>query len=701
MPLPSRRSPGWIITAAVAVLALALAGSVRAPASNVVLPPGAISPSDSQRATARKIGRILEDQHYSRAAIDDKMSDTIYQRYLEFLDGQRSYFLASDIEEFNAYRSQFGEMIRTGNIDPAYLIFARFQQRNRERIQHALTLLQNEPDWTLNESFEFDRTKAPWPADQATMDELWRKRVKNDMLSLMLTGKNWQEASDVLRKRYERVLKRVDQVTNEDVFENLMNAYARAFDPHSSYFSPRSSEEYRIQMSLNYDGIGASLQLVDDYVTIMSVLDGGPAAVAGTLKINDRITGVGQGHEGPFTDVIGWRLDDVVQLIRGKAGTSVRLQVLPAGAAPGTPEEVREFVRNKVTLEAQAAHKEVKSVVRDGRTLKIGVITVPGFYQDIAAQSAGDENYRSTTRDVLKLLTQLKSENIDGLVLDLRNDGGGYLPEATALTGLFIDHGPVVQLRDTSGRLEVLDDPETAPAYNGPLGVLVDRLSASASEIFAGAIQDYHRGVILGQTTFGKGTVQSLMPLDRWPQQQGGNGQLTVTIGKFYRVTGESTQHRGVEPDVALASPLDTKEIGESALESALPWDRIAGVPFKTSTGVPPVSALAVEEDARAQHDPDYRWLMSDIAAIDSVREQRNVSLNLKVRREERARLESDRLERENSRRSAKNLPPYKSIEELEKSKDDAADVVLDQATQVMADMVISAHPQQKTARAS
>jgi carboxyl-terminal processing protease len=701
MPLPSRRSPGWIITAAVAVLALALAGSVRAPASNVVLPPGAISPSDSQRATARKIGRILEDQHYSRAAIDDKMSDTIYQRYLEFLDGQRSYFLASDIEEFNAYRSQFGEMIRTGNIDPAYLIFARFQQRNRERIQHALTLLQNEPDWTLNESFEFDRTKAPWPADQATMDELWRKRVKNDMLSLMLTGKNWQEASDVLRKRYERVLKRVDQVTNEDVFENLMNAYARAFDPHSSYFSPRSSEEYRIQMSLTYDGIGASLQLVDDYVTIMSVLDGGPAAVAGTLKINDRITGVGQGHEGPFTDVIGWRLDDVVQLIRGKAGTSVRLQVLPAGAAPGTPEEVREFVRNKVTLEAQAAHKEVKSVVRDGRTLKIGVITVPGFYQDIAAQSAGDENYRSTTRDVLKLLTQLKSENIDGLVLDLRNDGGGYLPEATALTGLFIDHGPVVQLRDTSGRLEVLDDPETAPAYNGPLGVLVDRLSASASEIFAGAIQDYHRGVILGQTTFGKGTVQSLMPLDRWPQQQGGNGQLTVTIGKFYRVTGESTQHRGVEPDVALASPLDTKEIGESALESALPWDRIAGVPFKTSTGVPPVSALAVEEDARAQHDPDYRWLMSDIAAIDSVREQRNVSLNLKVRREERARLESDRLERENSRRSAKNLPPYKSIEELEKSKDDAADVVLDQATQVMADMVISAHPQQKTARAS
>src|SRR5580658_2725857 len=645
MPLPLRRSPGWITAAAVAVMALALAGSVKAPASTVVLPPGAIAPTDGQRATARKIGRILEDQHYSHAAIDDKMSDVIYQRYLEFLDGQRSYFLASDINDFNAYRFQFGDMIRSGNIDPAYLIFARFQQRNRERIQHAIALLQTEPDWTLNESFEFDRVHAQWPADQATMDELWRKRVKNDALSLMLTGKSWPEAVEVLRKRYERVLKRIDQVSADDVFENVMNAYARAFDPHSSYFSPRSSEEYRIQMSLNYDGIGASLVLTDDYVTIANVLDGGPAAVAGTLKINDRITGVGQGHEGPFTDVIGWRLDDVVQQIRGKAGTSVRLQVLPAGAAPGTTEKVLEFVRNKVTLEAQAAHKEVKSVVRDGRTLKVGVITVPGFYEDVAAQSAGDENYRSTTRDVLRLVNQLKAENIDGLVLDLRNDGGGYLPEATALTGLSTAHGPVVQLRDTAGRLEVLDDPEVTPAYDGPLAVLVDRLSASASEIFAGAIQDYHRGVILGQTTFGKGTVQSLMPLDRWPQQQGSNGQLTVTIGKFYRVTGESTQHRGVEPDVALASPLDTKEIGESALESALPWDRIAGVPFKTSTGVPPVAGLAVEEDARAQHDPDYRWLMSDIAAIDSVREQRTVSLNLKVRREERARLESDRLE--------------------------------------------------------
>src|ERR1700704_5770193 len=705
MTVPLRRSSGWITAALLLVLALALAGSAQAPAGTSILPAGTLAPTDTQRATARKVGRILEEAHYSRAALDDRMSDVVYHRYLEFLDGQRSYFLANDLEEFSAYHLRFGDMIRTGEIDPAYLIFARFQVRNRERIQHAIELLKSEPDWAVNESFEFDRTHVAWPVDQAAMDELWRKRVKNDALSLMLTGKAWPDAAEVLRKRYERVLKRVDQVTSEDVFEGLMNAYARAFDPHSSYFSPRSSEEYRIQMSLNYEGIGASLQVVDDYVTIMNVLEGGPAAAAGTLSTNDRIIGVGQGHEGPVTDVIGWRLADVVQLIRGKAGTTVRLQVLPAGAAPGAQEKILEFVRNRVTLEAQAAHKEVKSITRDGRNLKVGVITVPGFYQDIAAQNSGDQNYRSTTRDVLRLLNELKADNVQGIVLDLRGDGGGYLPEATALTGLFIDHGPVVQLKDTSGRLEVLDDPQPSAAYSGPLAVLVDRFSASASEIFAGAIQDYHRGVILGQTTFGKGTVQNLVPLDRWSPKPV-NGQLTVTIGKFYRVTGESTQHRGVEPDVPLASPIDMKEVGESALDSALPWDRIAGVPFQTSTEattVPPVALLASAEDTRAQHDADYRWLVSDIAAIDTVREEKSLSLDLKARRDARARIETERLARENSRRAAKNLTPLKSIEELDKSKDETADVVLEQAAQVMADMVAGAHPQppQKTARAS
>jgi carboxyl-terminal processing protease len=687
MPNSLRRPSGLLAALALATLALVLVSSAPNPASAAPLPQGAITPTDRQRAIARKVGTILEEAHFSRAAIDDRMSAEVYDRYLDFLDGQRSYFLASDLAEFAPSRLRFDDMIRTGDIEPAYAIFARFQERNRQRMQFALAQLANEPDWTIEESFEFERDKAPWPTSNAEMGELWRKRVKNDALSLVLTGKNWAEASDILRKRYERVLKRVDQISPDDVFENLMNAYARTFDPHSSYFSPRNSEEYRIQMSLNYEGIGASLQLVDDYVTIMNVIEGGPAAVAAALNANDRIIGVAQGEEGPFTDVIGWRLDDVVQLIRGKAGTTVRLQILPAGAAPGSGEKVLALVRNKVTLEAQAARKEVRSITREGQNLKVGIITVPGFYQDIAAQSAGDENYRSTTRDVRRLIDELKQEKIDGLVLDLRQNGGGYLPEATALTGLFVDRGPVVQLKDTTGRLEVLDDPEPGVAYDGPLAVLVDRASASASEIFAGAIQDYHRGVVLGQRTFGKGTVQNLVPLDRWSQRPI-NGQLTVTIGKFYRVTGESTQHRGVEPDVQLPSLIDMQEVGESALEAALPWDRIDGVPFRadrhdSETTIP---SLALEEDARAQRDPDYRWLVADIAAIDTLRGQRSVSLNLKARQGERARLESERLARENGRRAAKSLPALKTIEELEAAE--APDIVLTQAAEVMADMV-------------
>jgi carboxyl-terminal processing protease len=679
---------GWLAAPALAVLLLALAGSSQAPAGTSALPPGAIAPSEMQRMIARRIGAILEEYHYRKTPIDDSFSAQVFERYLDFLDGQHSYFLAADHREFEQYKFRFDDMIRTGEVEPAYVIFARFQQRNRERIRYALSLLATEPDWNSSETYEFDREKAPWPATESEMNDLWRKRVKNDALSLLLTGKDWKDASEVLRKRYERVLKRIEQISTEDVFENLMNAYARTFDPHSSYFSPRSSEEYRIAMSLNYEGIGASLQVVDDYVTIQSIIDGGPAAVAGTLKVNDRITGVGQGKDGPITDVIGWRLDDVVQLIRGKGGTVVRLQTLPAGAAPGTAEKVLELTRNKVTLEAQAAHKEVRRITRNGRELKVGVITVPGFYEDIAAQSAGDKDFRSTTRDVRRLIEDLRKEKIDGLVLDLRGNGGGYLPEATALTGLFVDRGPVVQLRDTNGRTEVLDDPEPAAAYDGPLAVLVDRFSASASEIFAGAIQDYRRGLILGQRTFGKGTVQNLLPLDRWSQRPV-NGQLTVTIGKFYRITGESTQLRGVEPDVALPSRIDPDEVGESALEAALPWDRIAGVPFRASElRAPATATLTIEETTRAQHDPDFRWLVSDIAAIDTLRKQKSVSLNLKARREERTRHEKEVLDRENARRAAKGLPPVKKVDD-----DDGGAVpdtiVLDQAAQVMADMIL------------
>jgi carboxyl-terminal processing protease len=680
----------WLAPSMLVAL-LVLTGSAQAPA-NTQLPAGSVVPSERHRSVARRVGSMLEGMHYSGSKLDDKLSTIVYTRFLESIDSQHTSLLASDIADFEQYKLRFDDMIRSGDVDPAFAIFARFQQRNRDRIKFAVAQLEKEPDWTLKETFEFDREKAPWATSSTELDEYWRKRVKNDALSMILSGKTWDETSKLLKKRYEQTLKRIDQVSADDVFESLMNSYARAYDPHSSYFSPRSSEEYRIQMSLNYDGIGASLQLVDDYVTIMNVIEGGPAAVAGTLTVKDRITGVGQGKEGPITDVFGWRIDDVVQLIRGRAGTQVRLQVLPAGAAPGTPEKSLQFTRNKVTLEAQAAQKELRTLKRGDKEIKVGVINVPAFYQDVEAQNAGDKNFRSTTRDVRRLINELKAEKIDGLVLDLRGNGGGYLPEATALTGLFVDKGPVVQLKVTTGELEVQDDPEPGVAYSGPLAVLVDRFSASASEIFAGAIQDYHRGVVLGQRTFGKGTVQNLVPLDRWSPRPV-NGQLTVTIGKFYRVTGESTQHRGVEPDVVLPSQIDMEEFGESALQGALPWDRIPGVPFRSEakSAQPNIAALATEEKTRAERDPDYRWLVADLAAAEAMRKQTSLSLNLQERKTERERLEKERLARENTRRAAQNLPALKTSEELAEAK--FPDTVLDQAAEVMSDMVSGIRP--------
>jgi carboxyl-terminal processing protease len=695
---PTARRPATLI-AFVALTAglLALGSSSRLTANTSALPPGALAPSARERMIARQVGSLLEDAHYSQRKIDDAMSPRVMDKFLNSLDGQRSYFLAGDIAEFQVHRLRFDDMIRTGDIEPAYAMFARYQQRNRERIQYALALLEQEPDFTLDERFEFDREEAAWPASIEELNELWRKRVKNDAISLMLAGKTWVESKEVLRTRYDRVLKRGEQIKPEEVFELFLNSYARTFDPHSNYFSPRNSEEYKIQMSLNYEGIGASLQLIDDYVTIMNLIEGGPAAAAGTLSVNDRITAVGQGKEGSLVDVVGWRIDDVVQLIRGKGGTLVRLQILPVGAAPGTPEKVVEFTRGKVTLEAQAARKSLKTVERDGKTLKVGVINVPGFYSDYDGQRAGDTNYRSTTRDVRRLIDELKSEGIDGLVLDLRGNGGGFLPEAQSLTGLFVDRGPVVQVQFSNGQKEVLDDSDAGVAYDGPLVVLIDRFSASASEIVAGAVQDYRRGVVVGQRSFGKGTVQNLVPLSRWSARPV-NGQLTVTIGKFYRVTGESTQHRGVEPDVELASPISLKDVGESALDDALPWDRIASADFRAlDSKLPSIAKLAMEEAARQNRDPDYRWLVNDIAAIDTLRQQKTISLNIEARRAERTRLEAERLARENARRTARAEQPLPAIADLDASKQ--PDVILDQAAEVMVDMLNINAPGAKPAK--
>lgn len=645
-------------------------------------------------ARHEKIGQLVtefvEKSHYRHAAVDDDLSSEVLDRYIETLDNNRIYLLASDVAAFEKHRFHLDDMVRAEPLDPIFEMFEVYRTRVRQRLEFALSLLETEPDFSVDEEFIFDRSELPWSETEKQLDELWTRRVKNDALGMALADKTWEETRDVLEKRYSRFLKRMDQVKSDDVFETFMNAFAHTLDPHSSYLSPRNSEEYRIQMSLSYFGIGASLQTEDDYVLVIDIIPGGPASIDGQLQPKDRITAVAQGEDGKLVDVIGWRLDDVVQLIRGEADTVVRLQIMPAGSLPGAEEKVLSLTRNQVKLEEQAAKSDVITIPRDGRDWLIGVIEVPSFYRDYRALSTGDKDYTSTTKDVKRLIGELEQQGIDGLVIDLRNNGGGHLTEATALSGLFIDNGPVVQLKNSNGRISRLDDPDPVPrvAYTGPLAVLVNRYSASASEIFAAAIQDYARGVIIGQQTFGKGTVQNLYSLDQYirhPDDEG-LGQLTLTIGKYYRVTGESTQHRGVSPDIALPSPIDASEVGESVRDSALPWDTIRTTKFHAGAPLDgTISTLQASHHQRSEGDPDFQYLVEGIRDIEEIRAQKSVSLNIDVRKAQRANDLQKRLERENSRRAALHLEPFATVEELEKME--APDVQLDEAAAIVTDL--------------
>jgi carboxyl-terminal processing protease len=686
------RAGAAVLATMVLAIGTLLLGTARAPSATANATTSDFAPTERHAKVARLVSSMFERSHYRQAPVNDPVSSLVLDRYLEAIDGNRGYFLQSDIDEFEKYRYELDDAITTGKLEPAFLIFNRFQQRNRERMAYALKLLDTEPDFKVDESFEFDREHAPWPKTTAELDEIWRKRVKNDALSLMLTDKTWPETRDVLRKRYERVAKRSEQITADDVFETFMNSFANVFDPHSSYFSPRNSEEYRIQMSLSYEGIGASLQSIDDYVTIMEILPGGSAQENGELKANDRILAVGQGKDGKMVDVVGWRLDDVVQLIRGPNGSFVRLQIQPGNAPPGSQEHVIVLPRKKITLEAQAAKKEIRKIKRGDRELKVGVVTVPSFYQDYNARAAGDEEYRSTTRDVRKLLDEIKAEGgVDGLVLDLRENGGGHLSEAIGLVNLFVPKGPVVQLRETGGRVEVLESTDQGVAYDGPLTILVDRFSASASEIFAAAMQDYGRGLVIGQETYGKGSVQNLYPLDRYALgQDPGYGQLTVTIGMYYRVTGDSTQNRGVLPDVTLPSPISVAEVGESSREGSLPWNRIRPAQFsRQGQYAALLPDLQREHDARIATDPEFQFALQEIAAIEQMRSEKSVSLNFAKRKAEREQRTQQQLARENGLRRALGQPELKSATEINDKDNphEPPDAILTEAAQITADL--------------
>jgi carboxyl-terminal processing protease len=680
-----KRRIQWLSAAVIALLAAQAFGNTSVVEQNKFL-----FPEQRHENIGELITQFIQKSHYMHIAVDDELSSRVMDVYIESLDRNRMYLLASDVKFFDNYRHELDDVVRSKPLDPVFQMFEVYQTRVRERLTFALTQLESEPDYLTDQEYIFDRSESPWATGNEELDEIWRQRVINDALNLALEDEPWEKIQEVLSSRYKGFIRRLDQVNNDDVFERFMNAFAHTLDPHSSYLSPRNSEEYRIQMSLSYFGIGASLQTEDDFVKIVGIIPGGPAAIDGKLQPNDRITGVAQGLEGEVEDVIGWRLDDVVDLIRGPADSVVRLEIIPANAAPGSPKKVISLTRDQVKLEEQAAKSDIVKIPRHGREWSIGVIDVPSFYRDYRALSNGDKNYTSTTKDVKHLIAELEEQGIDGLVIDLRGNGGGHLTEATALSGLFIDNGPVVQLRNANGRISRLDDPDPVArvAYNGPLAVLVDRFSASASEIFAAAIQDYERGVIVGQQTFGKGTVQNLYSLDQYLRSEDdkGFGQLTLTIGKYYRVTGESTQHRGVDPDISLPSGIDAELVGESVRDSALPWDTVQTTRFRAGKPLDStIHSLTVSHAERSKEDPNFQYQIDMIRAAEEVRAQKTISLNIDKRRADRKIDLEKRLKRENDRRTALNLEPVESLDDIE--ADDLPDVMLDQAAGIVTDL--------------
>jgi carboxyl-terminal processing protease len=600
---------------------------------------------------ARIIAFILDNNHYRKISLNDSLSAVILTEYIKSLDNNKTYFTASDLAGFDRYKFLIDDFTRAGNVDIAYEIYGIFRKRFDERIAHVLeSLVANEFDYSIDEVYQTDRDKEPWCKDETELDEVWRKIIKSQALSLKLAGKPQAEIEKTLRERYVRLSKSIQQFNSEDVFSMYMNTITESYDPHTNYFSPKAADLFKQQMSLSLEGIGARLQTENDYTRVAEVILGGPADKSKLVNVNDRIIGVAQGTEGEMVDVIGWRIDEVVKLIKGPKGTTVRLQILPAETGITGPSTVIALVRDKIKLEDQQAKKSTINYQKNGKTLKLGVITLPSFYMDFEAYQKGDPNYTSTTRDVQRLIKELQAERIDGLALDLRNNGGGSLAEAIDLTGLFIKDGPVVQVKNSNNKVEIGNDDDPAIAYTGPLVVLTNRFSASASEIFAGAIQDYHRGVIIGESTYGKGTVQTVVDLKRYINDQKNQvGELKITFQKFYRVTGSSTQHKGVDPDIKLPTALDPEQFGESSSASALAWDEIGGTLYQRTPMINDKTLATLNKLYQDRLKTD-KHLKSFAAEIDETRKsyhETTISLNESFRKKEIAEAERKRAESE------------------------------------------------------
>lgn len=646
---------------------------------------GLLAPEHQHMLASRLATRFVSGYHYHRSKLDDDISDRVFDQYLESLDPNRMYFTQADIDDLIRYRPFIEKSLKSADLDPAFDIFNRYVKRVNERVAYARARLNEGFDFTADEVFYFDRSELPWAESEQVLADYWSKRVKNDYLRLKLTDKSDDAIKEMLDQRYAGISRRISEFNAEDAFQFFMNAYTRAIEPHSSYMSPRTVENFEISMRLSLDGIGALLERETEYTTVAEIIPGGPADLDGRLKEGDRIIGVAQGDE-PMVDVVGWRLDDVVQLIRGERETVVRLDILPAESGLSAPPTSIELVRNEVKLEEQAASSEVIELP----DYTIGVIRVPVFYLDFEGRAANAPNYRSSTRDVRNLITELMGQGIDGLVMDLRGNGGGALLEATSMTGLFIDEGPVVQVRNTRGRVNLEEDKEPGMAWDGPLAVLVDRRSASASEIFAGAIQDYGRGVIIGEPTFGKGTVQNLISLDHITNSDTPLGQIKLTMAQFYRVAGGSTQSKGVWPDFRLPTPGDPEEVGESALEYALPWAEIDPAEYAPVAQLDGLIAQATERHlTRLSSDPKLIELVDDVKQWEEDAEREFVSLNEDIRRMEMEEAEQRRAERFGSTTEAMADPEGLASEDDEAQEAKPGDdIYLMESARILADLI-------------
>ncbi|NND68989.1 MAG: carboxy terminal-processing peptidase [Halioglobus sp.] len=652
--------------------------------------------TEGQRETIAELVEQLEERHYAKLSYDDTLSAQHLDAYLDSLDRTRMLFTRQDIEEFQRYRTVMDDQLRKGDLQAGFAIFNRYHESMEARLTSLLATLEESVanlDFKREESFVIDADKRDWASTPAELDDRWRKQLKNDVLRLRLAEKPAEEIVPTLEKRYSNQLARLSQYNAQDVFQLYANALTALYDPHTNYFSPRRSENFNINMSLSLEGIGAVLQIEDEYTKVTRLVPSGPADKQGELQPSDRIVAVGQGDDGELVDVIGWRLDEVVELIRGPKGTLVRLDVIPASAKTLDTHKVITIERNKVKLEEQAAQKKVLDIKNGDETIKVGVIDIPAFYIDFDAMRRGEKDYKSTTRDVKKLLDELQEEEVQGIVVDLRNNGGGSLQEANELTGLFIEYGPTVQIRHSSRKVWRDGKRLKGPYYGGPLVVMINRLSASASEIFAGAIQDYERGLVVGDRSFGKGTVQTLIPLEE--------GQLKITESKFYRISGDSTQHRGVVPDIEFPALFNTDEVGESSLDHALNWDQINPVRHRRyndlSSVLPTVTALFQERSAR---NPDFIYLEDQVALAESSRELTALPLKESARIALRESQEQRALDIENKRRKAKGEPLLQSLEEEEGEEEEAElaheeaedpqeDVLLLEAGNILVDMLL------------